>query len=305
MEEKLTTEQWIKAIKALLFANQDLDESDIDVEYIKQLIQEEIAGEGGEAGYKCTETTEQLFNETVTTVESGGDYLTSLNYAEPIEADELTVVFNGTEYVCSKIVDSDVAYYGGVDPNTATADFTNYPFVIISHPSQGNDVLTESPMTATVSASVASSTVETTECFEKAVKSVVDAGYKCTETMEELFDETVTTVQDGDVADANLSYSERITVDELTVTFNGIQYVCPKIISHGGELYGGVNEIGDFDFTNYPFCIGSMSGANVIVTESPMTATVSVSVPSIDVETTECFRRAVESVLTSSESSGK
>lgn len=50
MEEKLTTEQWIRAIKALLFANQDLDESDIDIEYIKQLIQEEIAGGGSGGG---------------------------------------------------------------------------------------------------------------------------------------------------------------------------------------------------------------------------------------------------------------
>lgn len=133
-----------------------------------------------------------------------------------------------------------------------------------------------------------------------------EVGYRCTETMEELFEETVTTEVDGDIAAANLFYSERITADELTVIFNGTQYVCPKIISHGAVFYGGVNEIDDFDFTNYPFCISSMSGANVIVTESPMTVTVGVSVPSLIVETTECFRRAVESVLTSiSENGGK
>lgn len=126
-----------------------------------------------------------------------------------------------------------------------------------------------------------------------------EVGYKCTETTEELFSETVTTEQNNGVVMANLFYSERLTADELTVIFNGTQYVCPKIISYGAVYYGGANEEGDLDFTNYPFCICSTSGSNVVATESPMTVTVGVSIPSSMVETTECFRRAVESVLAS------
>lgn len=129
---------------------------------------EEGIAEGGGCGYECTETTEQLFSETVTTVESEHGCSAGLAYSEPITADELTVIFNGTQYICPKIEGEHAVYYGGFDPNTGMPDFTNYPFGIVS--GQGVDfIVTESPMTATITASVVSTTVETTECFEKAV----------------------------------------------------------------------------------------------------------------------------------------
>lgn len=134
---------------------------------------EDGIAEGGDCGYECTETTEQLFTETVTTAERGGYYFASLNYAEPIEADELIVVFNGTEYVCPKIVSEGTVFYGGFDPNTATPDFTNYPFAI-GIDDGVNYIITESQMTVTVSVTATSSTVETTECFERAVKSACE-----------------------------------------------------------------------------------------------------------------------------------
>lgn len=127
-------------------------------------------GGGGDVGYECTETTEQLFGETVTTAESEDGCFAELAYSEPITADELTVIFNGTQYICSKIEGEDTVYYGGFDPNTGMPDFTNYPFGIVSEDGV-NVIATESPMTVTVSASVTSPTVETTECFERAVKS--------------------------------------------------------------------------------------------------------------------------------------
>lgn len=124
-----------------------------------------IAEGGGETGYECIETTEQLFNETVTTAESEHGCVAQLTYLEPIEADELAVVFNGTEYVCSKIYEEGTVFYGGFDDGMP--DFTNYPFFIGSEEGV-NFIVTESPMTATIIASVPSITVETTECFEKA-----------------------------------------------------------------------------------------------------------------------------------------
>lgn len=129
-----------------------------------------IAEGGGETGYECIETTEQLFSETVTTAESEDGCFAQLTYSEPITADELTVVFNGTEYVCPKIIGDDTVYYGGFDPNTEMSDFTNYPFGIISEVGV-NFIVTESPMTVAVSASTSSLTVETTECFRRAVES--------------------------------------------------------------------------------------------------------------------------------------
>lgn len=131
-------------------------------------IEEGIAESGGcDCGFECTETTEQLFSETVTTAERGEGAMALLTYSEPIEADELTVVFNGTQYICPKIENDGMVCYGGFDSNTGRPDFTNYPFFI------GNDdgvnfIGTESPITATITASAVSTTVETTECFEKA-----------------------------------------------------------------------------------------------------------------------------------------
>lgn len=259
---------------------------------------EDGIAEGGDTGYTCTETTERLFNETVTTAESEDGCSAHLAYSEPITADELTVVFNGTEYVCPKIVDESIMFYGGYDLNTGMPDFTNYPFVIGGTGGM-NSIATESPMTVTVSASVTSSTVETTECFEKAVKTVADRGYECSETTTPLFDEVVTTVQDGEDVVAQLAYSEPITADKIIVTFDGTQYVCPKIIvdalGTGMAFYGGMSETGDLDFTNYPFVIISRPDANVIAT--PTANTYHINVVVVGIEATNispCFASAVK-----------
>lgn len=260
-----------------------------------------IAEGGGEAGYECTETTEQLFNETVTTEESDGEYLTRLNYAEPIEVDELTVVFNGTEYVCPKAMGMGVVQYGGFDA-TGEPDFTNYPFAIVSLVSLGggNVVMTESSITATITASAVSTTVETTECFEKAVKTVADRGYECGETRTPLFDETVTTVQDGDDVSAQLAYSGQITADKLHVIFNGTQYICPKIIVGGINTvvyYGGMSETGDPDFTNYPFLIASSLRGNLIGTETANTYHIEVAAVVTEVtDISPCLAACIDSV---------
>ena len=335
MKDILTTEEWIRAIKALLFLNKDPD--DIDIEQIKKIIEESTAGAyelpavtetdngkvlgvengawsvvngGGDAGYECGEAITPLFEETVTTVDYGGGSGADLAYSDPITADKLIVLLNGTEYVCPKInygSDGDV-YYGGFNPSIGQPDYTDYPFYIWSSANNGNGLDTETAGTYMLEVKTQTTTLTTTPCFEKAVKTVVDRGYECNETITPLFEETVTTEVDGAIAGANLYYSELITADKLTVVFNGTQYVCPKIISGGGNMvcYGGIDEDDDFDFTNYPFCISSASGANVIVTESPMTVTVGVSATSLIVETTESFRRAVESVVASiSEGGGK
>ena len=116
-------------------------------------------------------------------------------------------------------------------------------------------------------------------------------GWK-SETSEELFSETVTTVA-GDIGnEATLSYSDLITADTLKVTFNGVEYTCPKISGSGYVGYGGVGEPGEGDdFTEFPFVIYSSDSGNFIYTESAGTYTVSASA---DVTTyTDAFKEGV------------
>lgn len=208
--------------------------------------------ENGDNGYTCTETTEQLFSETVTTVGNEGVYFARLNYAQPIEADELTVVFNGTEYVCPKIADNDVVYYGGFDLNAGMRmpDFSNYPFVIGSSPT-ANNIATESPMTVTVSASTLSSTVETTECFEEAVSKIVSPMlFECEKSVANVYtDDHLTTVEEDSLPKAVIP--EGVTAYGIKVVLDGVDYFCQRSVIDGRFYYGSV----DSSMTDFPFVI--------------------------------------------------
>ena len=124
-----------------------------------------------------------------------------------------------------------------------------------------------------------------------------EAGYECTETTEQLFEETVTTVDYGGGSEAELAYSDSITADKILVWFEDTQYICPKIIVDGADnlvFYGGMSEEGDPDFTNYPFVIASTPAGNRLATETANTYYIEVA--AVQTEATNispCFASAV------------
>lgn len=98
----------------------------------------------------------------------------------------------------------------------------------------------------------------------------------------ELFNETVTTADDGDGNYARLAYVGNIDAYTITVTFDGTKYVCQRIDADGEYFYG------DFDFTTHPFSIiatsgkGSMPAINEVYTETAGEHTISAAMSVIE-----------------------
>lgn len=113
------------------------------------------------------ETTE-LFSETVTTVEDGDSYYAELAYSQLIDADTITVTYDGTEYTCPRIDNGGSCLYGGFNDGP---DFTTYPFFIFSEVGQ-NQLITPTAGTHTVAVSAPS--LQTSADFAAAVKPIVD-----------------------------------------------------------------------------------------------------------------------------------
>lgn len=107
----------------------------------------------------------------------------------------------------------------------------------------------------------------------------------------QLFSETVTTEDDGDGNYAALAYDGNIDADTITVTFDGTEYVCPRIDAFGQYFYGGFNQ--GPDFTTYPFFIAS-GGGNDVYTETAGEHTIAAAVSVIESGTD--FSAAVNSV---------
>lgn len=115
----------------------------------------------------------QLFSESITSVELTNDiYGVALTYSQLIDADTITVTFDGTEYVCNRIEAFDNHYYGGF--SESGPDYSVYPFAIETKAS-GNTIFTETAGTYTVSAS--SDTVVCGDKFTKAVQSITGVFY--------------------------------------------------------------------------------------------------------------------------------
>lgn len=116
-----------------------------------------------------------------------------------------------------------------------------------------------------------------------------------------LCEETITTEIDPEFPDdpalGSFTYSTRITADSITVTFDGTDYVCPRIDFGEESGYGGWDGY-DFDFTDYPFAIGSFTDGNYLNTENGGTHTVKISVPSIEVS--DNFSNAVNKIVDTS-----
>lgn len=126
-----------------------------------------------------------------------------------------------------------------------------------------------------------------------------NAGFKCVKGYTTLTDESVTTVDDGDVAAGSLVYTDYIDANEIVVTFNGTRYTCEKIPFDGGAFngYGAWTEDGQIDFTEYPFAIATASGDPIeLLTATEGTYQIKIETEAEIVETTPCFEKAVKSL---------
>lgn len=133
--------------------------------WLKDYIGPHEEGGGGDAGYECTETRTTLTEESVTTVAQGAFNMAPLSYLTPITAETIVVTFDGEEYECEKTGTGAYGDFGDSGP-----DFSVYPFAIMPTPS-GNSIFTETAGTYSVKIEALEETVETTDCFKKAVLS--------------------------------------------------------------------------------------------------------------------------------------
>ena len=128
-----------------------------------------------DSGYECTTSWTKAFSEsgaTTKTTETNTVAQYALGYADNIDADEIKINFNGTEYTCPKTVINNGAVYGSTD-----FSFTDYPFVLGFSESEGNLLLTKDPMDFDVTVFAPVMTATVTPCFETAVKTLIPPEY--------------------------------------------------------------------------------------------------------------------------------
>lgn len=246
-------------------------------------------------GYECGLTT--LFNETVTATNGEA----SLSYASLIDADSVVVTLNGTDYTCSVKISTGVAtsYDYGATQEEGVFDYSEYPFALRSLNLGGVYNRLYVPSDGTYSIQVATESLNTTECFEKAVKSIVDVGYECSETSETLFDDDVTTDAGSHYADAEINPTESINADHIRVTIDGTEYECDKSeVDSSSRQYGAPYDPGTdvFDFSEYPFGILIDDGECYFNTQTAGTYTIKIETVEETATTTPCFEKAVKSV---------
>lgn len=253
---------------------------------------------GGDCGYECEETITLLTEESVTTTTQDELNRGVLSYSQLIDAEVVKVTFNGTEYECPRIAVSNNNGYGGV--GQSGPDFSQYPFAILSGTtpfgSYETTFFTEIAGTYTVKIEAFEETITTTPCFAKA------RGYSCDEEMGVLTEESVTTEFNNDAAYGDLSYSQLINQDTITVTFNGTEYECEVVEDFGAYLYGALYDgnLDAWDWSEYPFQIYSFKNSsgleNTLATETAGTYSVKIEGMQEVVTTTSCFEKAVKSV---------
>ena len=255
-------------------------------------IEDGIANAGGDCdcGYECTENVTTI-EETVTTVLDGIYNTGMLSYSQLIDVESIKITFNGTEYECPIIVAPYGNVYGGVNQATTQPDFSQYPFAIFSSATMGNQIITETAGTHTVKIEIEEETITTTPCFDKA------RGYSCVEEIATLTEETVITTmgEGGNAAQGDLSYSQPIIQDTITVTFNGTEYECPRL-SDGSYGAPYDQSTSTFDWSEYPFTLYSDSFDSSIYTETAGTYSVKIEGMQEVATTTQCFEKAVQSI---------
>lgn len=115
-----------------------------------------------DAGFKCTETKTVLADESITTAGAAGawgDFSTSFQLPN-----KAIITFNNVEYECELVSETSMG----------DSNFVDYPFYI-EEGAEGEPIGLMTPTAGTYSVKIESveTSVETTECFEKAVKEVV------------------------------------------------------------------------------------------------------------------------------------
>ena len=226
----------------------------------------------------------QLFSETVTT--EAGEYGNEglLAFSSIVSSSNLSVTFDGVDYQCP-LIEADFGYgYGGFTSG-GDYDFSVFPFALVFVSGYGNILATETAGVHTVSVFVVD--MQTSSDFDKA------RGYGyVTGSPTELFSETVTTADTGSGDNiADLTYSQRIDADSITVTFDGTDYACPRIDADGGSYFYGGFSSGP-DFTNYPFFIFS-GDVNQLITQTAGEHTVAVTASVTTMQTSADFAKAV------------
>lgn len=224
----------------------------------------------------------QLFSETVTTVAGPRGNRGELTYSSLVDAPTITVTFDGTDYTCPRIDLYGYYLYGGFNEQGPT--FTEYPFAIQSQ-SGINGIYTETAGEHTIAAAVPA--LQTSADFDAARGWSYDAGGT-----RELFSETVTSADDGEgTYTTPLTYSQLITADTITATFDGTEYECPSI---GVGEYGAPYGDGSYDFSEFPFNLYTENGSALLTTQTAGEHTIAVAgnfAPSAEVS--EQFAAAV------------
>lgn len=139
----------------------------------------------------------------------------------------------------------------------------------------------------------------------------IDLGYDCVDTYALLFSGSITT--DGEdehnPARARVQLSRAFTGDEfpspLKVTFNNVEYECTaRGETSDGKEYGATVEYDAeqdayvWNWSEYPFmfALGADSDDGIVYTENNGTYQMQIQYPSVEVETSECFEKAVKDV---------
>ena len=235
------------------------------------------AGGSGDVGYSCTEESVTLTDESVITTQQGNYSAGRLSYSGSITADTISVTFNGVEYTCQRMA-NDGDYGASYNSDTQSFNWSEYPFNLYD-----GAVSTENAGTYQIKIETVEETIETSECFNKAVKSVSDRGYECIENYIEIsYEQTI----DND-NNASINLYEGYCIEEskysaLRVEVNGVTYDAPW----------------DSNNSYYAFDLGYIytSYCGQIHFNESGTYTFTVYAPEFVVNTSDCFNLAVENV---------
>lgn len=133
-------------------------------------------------GWGVTTATQTRFDGSVTTAESDGYYRGTITPESSIAADTAIITFNGTEYECPNIGNSRNPVYGATYGESF--DWSTYPFNIYVINVGNVGVTTETAGTYTLKIEESTSSIETSESFQKAVETAMPTMPKVLECVE-------------------------------------------------------------------------------------------------------------------------
>ena len=206
-------------------------------------------------GYSCDDTYETRFDGSITfTSEDSSEGFYEADYGDiSVTTPTIRVTFNGTEYVLEANdfedgEDGIYGYYGAV--SDGGTDFTDYPFGIRSSDYGDSRYImfyVQNEGTYTFKLENIEEVVETTPCFEKAVKDVVGGGRFIvnvdtgTLTADKTYAEIVSAIESGQevVARVTIESSANITEEYALQTLhitNGRIYFVKSYIADNENL---------------------------------------------------------------------